>query len=351
MLVRLSSCTHVACSPRSRFIARTAPLSSAHWRGRSAIALSLVALGALDARAQSTPPKPARFVVNIAPGGIVDAVARVIGQKLPEVGGTQVVVENRPGASGNIGAEFVSKSPPDGNTYLVSLDNVATVNANLYRGLTFDPARDLAPVTMLVVSPLVMVVNPSLPARSVKELVQLARSKPNEVRFASAGSGTPQHFAGMLLRSMAKIKIEHIPYKGSIAAITDIAAGQVEMMVPSFTTATPMIQAGKVRPIAVTSAKRLPGMPSLPTVAESGVPGYEANFWVGMFAPAKTSPETIRSMQQAMTRVMARPEVRERLAADVMLPVANTPEEFARIIQADATKWAALINEFNLKAD
>lgn len=334
------------------YSASAAPASPGYGRisatGMLVLALSLA--GA-EVHAQGTTAKPIRFVVNIAPGGIVDAVARVVGQKLREVGGPQVIVDNRPGASGNIGAEHVVKSPPDGSTYLVSLDNIATVNANLYSNLTFDPAKDLVPVTMLVQSPLVVVVSPSLPARSMKELVQLARSHPNQVKFASAGSGTPQHFAGMLLTSMGNIKIDHIPYKGSIAAITDVASGQVEMMVPSFTTAMPLIQAGKVRPLAVTSTKRLPKMPELPTVAESGVPGYEVNFWVGMFAPAKTPPETIRGMQQAMVKVMARPEVQERLATDVMIPVANTPEEFEKIIKSDATKWASLIRKFNLKAD
>ena len=295
--------------------------------------------------------KTTRFVVNIAPGGIVDAVARIVAQKLPESGGPQVVVDNRAGASGNIGAELVAKAAPDGSTMLVTLDNVATINAALYSNLTYDPSRDLAPVTMLVMSPLVMVVNPSLPARSVKDLLKLARARPGELKFATAGSGTPQHFAGMLLSSLADVRLEHIPYKGSIAAITDVAAGQVELMVPSFTTALPMMQARKVRAIAVTSAKRLATMPELPTVAESGVPGYEASFWVGLFAPAKTAPETVRAMQQSISRVMARPDVRERLATDVMIPVANTPEELGKVIQSDSAKWRGLIRKFNLKAE
>jgi tripartite-type tricarboxylate transporter receptor subunit TctC len=329
---------------------RTMPRPVAIPRCRLA-ALCAALLVAQPAAAQAPAQKSARFVVNIAPGGIVDAVARVVAQRLPEVWGQPVVVDNRPGASGNIGAEMVARAAPDGLTWLVTLDNVATVNANLYSKLSFDPARDLAPVTMLVVSPLVMVVNPALPVRSVRDLVQLARSRPGEVRFATAGSGTPQHFAGILLASLAGIRIEHIPYKGSIPAITDVASGQVELMVPSFTAAVPLMQAKKVRALAVTSAQRLPTMPDLPTAAESGVPGYEVNFWVGMFAPGRTAPETIRAAQQAVGKVLARPDVRDRLVQDVMLPVGNTPEELAKIIRADATKWAALIKQFDLRAE
>ena len=303
------------------------------------------------AAAQTAAQKSARFVVNIAPGGIVDAVARVVAQRLPEVWGQQVVVDNRPGASGNIGGEMVARSAPDGLTWLISLDNVATVNSSLYRNSTFDAARDLAPVTMLVVSPLVMVVNPALPVRSARELVQLARTRPGEIRFATAGSGTPQHFAGVLLSSLAHIRMEHIPYKGSIAAITDVASGQVELMIPSFTSAMPLIQAKKVRALAVTSAQRLPAMPELPTVAEAGVPGYEVNFWVGMFAPVRTPADTVRAAQQAVSKVLARPDIRERLAQDVMLPVGNTPEELAQVIRTDAAKWASLIKAFNLQTD
>jgi tripartite-type tricarboxylate transporter receptor subunit TctC len=310
-----------------------------------------VLLAPLTAAAQSPAQKPVRFVVNIAPGGIVDAVARVVAQRLPEVWGSPVVVDNRPGASGNIGAEMVAKAPPDGLTWLITLDNVATVNASLYGKLAFDPARDLAPVTMLVESPLVMVVNPALPVRTARDLVQLARARPGEIRFATAGSGTPQHFAGVLLSSLARIRIEHIPYKGSIAAITDVASGQVELMIPSFTSAMPLLQAKKVRALAVTSPRRLATMPDLPTAAESGVPGYEVNFWVGMFAPGRTAPETIRAAQQAVAKVLARPDVRDRLVQDVMLPVGNTPEEVAKVIRADGAKWAALIREFNLRAE
>ena len=314
-------------------------------------AVVAVLLAPLPAVAQAPAQKPVRFIVNIAPGGIVDAVARVVAQRLPEVWGQPVVVDNRPGASGNIGAEMVAKAAPDGLTWLITLDNVATVNASLYSKLAFDPARDLAPVTMLVESPLVMVVNPALPVRTARDLVQLARARPGEIRFATAGSGTPQHFAGVLLSSLARIRIEHIPYKGSIAAITDVASGQVELMIPSFTSAMPLLQAKKVRALAVTSPRRLATMPELPTAAESGVPGYEVHFWVGMFAPGRTAPETIRAAQQAVGKVLARPDVRDRLVQDVMLPVGNTPEELAKIIRADATKWAALIREFDLRAE
>jgi len=295
--------------------------------------------------------KPARFVVNIPPGGIVDATARVIAQRMPEFWGQSVIVDNRPGASGNIGAELVARAAPDGLTWLVTLDNVATINASLYRKLPFDPSRDLAPVTMLVVSPLVMVVNPSLPVRTAGDLVRLARQRPGDIRFATAGVGTPQHFAGVLLASVAGIRIEHVPYKGTVAAITDVASGQVELMMPAFTGAMPLIQAKKVRPLAVTSAERLQTMPDLPTAAESGVPGYEVNFWVGMFAPGRTPPETIRAAQQAVGKVLAQPEVRDRLTRDVMLPVGNTPEELAKIIRADSAKWAKLIAQFDLRPD
>jgi len=319
--------------------------------GACIVVTAVAVLTVPGASAQTPGQKPARFIVNIAPGGIVDAVARVVAQRMPEVWGRPVVVDNRAGASGNIGAELVARSPPDGQTWLITLDNVATINSNLYGNLAFDPVKDLAPVTMLVVSPLVLVVNHSLPVRSVRDLVQLAKARPGEIKFATAGSGTPQHFAGILFSSLAKVKLEHIPYKGSIAAITDVASGQVELMFPSFTAAMPLMQANKVRALAVTSAKRVPTMPALPTVAESGVPGYEANFWVGMFAPGGTPADTVLAAQQAVAKVLARQDVRDRLTQDVMLPVGNTPEELAQVIRADAAKWSALIKAFNLKAE
>jgi len=323
--------------------------------GRRA-ALSLAAALAIlaphaAAAADAYPAKPVRFVVAFPPGGGTDIIARSIAQKLTERIAQQVVVDNRPGAGGNIGTDIVAKSAPDGYTLLMGSAGPLAINASLFVKMPFDPIKDLAPVTLAASTPNVLVVHPSLRAATVKELIALARARPGEINFASSGHGTPAHLAGELFNSMAGVKMVHVPYKGAAPALADLLGGQVQLMFSTMPPALPHVKDGKLRALAVTSAKRSPAAPDLPTVDEIALPGFEANTWHGVVAPAGTPRAIIARLNREIVAILHLPDVVERLSAQGAEPVGSTPEEFAAYIGSETLKWAKVVRDSGAKAE
>src|SRR5262245_10904254 len=301
--------------------------------------------------AQGYPSKPIRMIVAYPPGGGTDIVGRTVAQKLGEALGQAVVVENRGGASGNIGTELAARATPDG--YTVLMGNVApnAINVSLFKNLPFDPVVDFAPVSLVASTPNILVVHPSTPARTVKEVVALARAKPGALNFASAGVGSSSHLAGELFRVLARAEIVHVPYKGAGPAMVDVLSGQVQLYFATMPAAMPHVKSGKLVAIAVTSAKRSPALPELPTVAEAGVPGYEASTWYGLLAPAHTPGAAIARLHDATVKVLAEPALREKLADQGFEPVGDTPEEFAAYIRSEIGKWGKVIRDAGIKAE
>jgi tripartite-type tricarboxylate transporter receptor subunit TctC len=321
--------------------------------GRSTALLLAAALAtfAPPATADVYPAKPIRFVVAFPPGGGTDIIARSIAQKLSERLAQQVLVDNRPGAGGNIGTDIVAKSAPDGYTMLMGSAGPLAINASLFATMPFDPVRDLAPVTLAASTPNVLVVHPSLKVSSVKELIALARSRPGAINFASSGHGTPAHLAGELFNSMAGVKLVHVPYKGAAPALADLLGGQVQLMFSTMPPALPHVKDGKLRALAVTSLKRSPAMPELPTVAEAALPGFEANTWHGVVLPAGTQPAIIARLNREIVAILHLPEVVERLSSQGAEPVGSTPEEFAAYIRSETVKWAKVVRESGARAE
>jgi tripartite-type tricarboxylate transporter receptor subunit TctC len=310
----------------------------------------LAAAFAAPALAQSYPAKPVRIVVPYPPGGPNDIVARTVGQKLSEQLGQPVIVDNKPGASGNIGAESVAKSPADGYTLLL-LTTGHTINPSLYPKLGYDLEKDLAPVTQLTAGPMVVIVNPSLPAKNIKELISLAKAKPGSLNFGSAGNGSSTHLAPELFSSMAGIKMNHIPYKGSAPALTDLMAGQIQVAFDFMISAMPHVKSGKIKALAVTSATRSPVAPDLPTVAESGVPGFEVIGWNGLVAPARTPKEIIAKLNAELKKALDQPDTKERFAAQGFSATWTTPEKFGAYIESEHAKWAKVVKDSGAKID
>jgi tripartite-type tricarboxylate transporter receptor subunit TctC len=309
--------------------------------------LLAVAGGAL---AQPYPAKPIRVIAGFPPASGADITARVIGARLNEALGQQVVVDNRPGAGSNIAAELAAKSPPDG--YTLFIGTVANaINATLYSKLTFDFARDFAPVALTTAAPNILVVHPSVPARSVKELVALAKSRPGQLNFASAGTGTAPHLSGELFKAMAGVDMVHIPYKGSPPAVTDLLAGEVAAMFSPASSVVMHVKSGRLRALAVTTPARLPSLPELPTVAESGLRGYETLTWFGFVAPAKTPPAVVTRLNAEIAKVLSVPEVRGQFAAQGIETLGGTPEQFASYIRDEIAKWARAIKLAGAKAE
>ena len=300
--------------------------------------------------AQAYPGKAIRFIVPFAAGGPGDVQARLIGAKLTEAWGQQVVVENRGGASGIIAFELGARADPDGHT--LSLNSAGfTVNATLYPKLPYDSLRDFAPVAQLSSGPLIVVVHPSLPARSMPELVTLARSRPGQLVFASAGMGAPSHLAVEMFQTMTKVKMVHVPYKGIAPGMTDLLAGQVQVSFPTILAGLVHAKTGRLRALAVTGAKRSAAAPELPTVEETGIAGYEASNWFGIIVPAKTPAAVIARLNQEVARILALPDVRERLLSQGLDPVTRTPEEFGAWIRSEITKWAAVVKTSGVKPE
>jgi tripartite-type tricarboxylate transporter receptor subunit TctC len=301
--------------------------------------------------APAFPVKPVRFVVGFTPGGPSDILARALGQKLGDLWNQQVVIENRPGAGGNIAAELVARSAPDGYTWLLGNNSILATNASLYRTLGYDPVKDFAPVALVAVQPNILVVNPQVPARSVRELIALARAKPGQLNYASSGSGAAAHLSGELFRAMTGVDIVHVPYKGAQPALTDVIAGQAQLMFATSASAVPYIKAGRLRALAVTTARRSEAMPELPTVSEAGVPGFEAITWHGVVVPAATPAPLVERLNHDIVGVLHMPELRDRLAALGADVVTGSPREFADYIAREIPKWTKVVRDSGARAD
>ena len=294
------------------------------------------------ATAQPYPNKSIRMIIPAPPGGGVDTVGRAVAQKLSEAVGQPVVADNRAGAGTMIGSELTAKAPPDGYTILM-VTNSHTINAALVKNLRYDPIRDFLPVTQVVTAPLLLVVHPSVPATSIKELLALAKRRPAQLYYASAGSGSGTHLAGALFASMANINVVHVPYKGGAPGLVDLVGGHVQIMFNNLISAASLVSAGRLRLLAVTGAHRLPALPRVPTVAESGVPGYETGSWYGVLVPAQTPPEIVAALNREVVRIVKTPVIKEKFAVEGSEAVGGTPQEFAELIKNEIRKWANLV--------
>ena len=299
---------------------------------------------------QAYPTKPVRMIAASSPGSAVDIVARIVAQKLGEQLGQQVVVDNRAGAGGNLGAELAAKAAPDGYTLFMGTPAHA-INTGLYRKLNYDLIRDFSPVTQVTSGQYVVVVHPSLPAKSIRELIALARGKPGQLNYASAGSGNATHLAGELFASATRIKLVHVPYKGSGPAVTDLVGGQVQLMFANLVAALPQVKTGRIRALAVTGQTRAAAAPELPTVIEAGVPGYVVTSWFGVLVPAATPRELIMKLNAELARTMSAPDVRDRLAADGAEPTTGTPEQFGAFVRAEITRWTKVVKDAGIVAE
>jgi len=312
--------------------------------------LFVLLFAAAAASAQEWPGKPVRWVVPFPPGGSVDIVSRLMQNGISKGLGQPILIETRGGAGGTVGTAEVARSAPDGYTFLFTLSS-HTINPLLYK-LNYDVERDFAPVSLIVSIPQLIAVNPAVPIKSMRELVAAAKAQPGKLSFASAGNGTPSHIAGELLKLRTGIDLLHVPYKGGGPAVADTLAGQVPMLILTAAVVTSQVRAGRLRPLAVTTLKRSPGTPEIPTVAEAlGLPDYEVDSWIAMFAPAKTPQSVVARMQKEIARVVQLPEVRQKLIEQTADPVASSPEELDRVVKADLRKWAEVIRSANIKAD
>ena len=303
------------------------------------------------ATAQSYPSKPIHLIVPFPPGGPTDIVGRMVGQKLSEGIGQPVVVENRPGAGGTVGSASVAKAPADGYTLLYGSTSTLAIAPSLYRNLAYDPFKSFAPISLVSSGPIIVAVNSQVPANTLKEFIDLAKKQPGKLNYSSGGNGTPPHLAGELFKTIAGVDLLHIPYKGGGPAINDVAAGQVQAVFEGQVALMPHLQSGRIRALAITGAKRNPALPQVPTMAEAGLPKYDANFWSGVVAPAGTPPETISRLNAVLVKALQSPEVRETLLRQGLEPAGNTPREFASHIAAEAEKWAAVVKTSGAKLD
>jgi tripartite-type tricarboxylate transporter receptor subunit TctC len=303
------------------------------------------------ATARDYPSKPIRLMVPSTPGGSVDMLARTVGSHLSERWGQQVVVDNRPGGGGGIAAELTAKAPPDGYTLIMATIAAMATNVSLSRNVPYDPVRDFAPVTQVASQQLMLLVNPGVPAKSVAELIALAKVKPGQLTFASAGNGAGGHLSGELLKILAHIDMTHVPYKGITPAMVDVISGQVTMTFTSIISGTPPLKSGRLRALAVTGAHRSPALPDIPTMVESGVRGYEANTWYGVLAPKATPRAVIMKLHDEIVAMLKLPEINNRLSFEGAEPVGNTPEQFGEFIKSEIAKWGKVIRAAGLKAE
>ncbi|MFC4274448.1 tripartite tricarboxylate transporter substrate binding protein [Achromobacter aloeverae] len=306
-------------------------------------------LGAAGAHAAGYPERPVKWVVPFPPGGAMDAIARTLAEAMGRKLGTSFIVENRPGAGGNIGASTVARAAPDGYTIMIAANGMA-VNPALYHDMNYDPQKDFAPISLLAIVPNVLVTNPQRnDVHSVADVIAQAKAKPGRYTYASAGVGTSIHLAGELFASMAQVDMLHVPYKGSGPAMADLLGGQVDYMFDSITSAKPHILAGKLRALAVTPSKRSSALPDVPTVAEAGLPGYELLPWFGAFAPAGTPPEIVQKLNTSMREAMADPKVKDTLDSIGAEPVGSTPDELRAHLAKETSQWAVLVKERGIK--
>ncbi len=321
----------------------------------SIVAVSLLATSQLSAAVnpadhKTYPRKPIRVVVPYPPGGGTDIIARLVGAKLSESWKQPVVIDNRPGAGTVIGTELVARAPADGYTILIGT-GTHTVNATLYPKLPFDPVRDFEPVTLLAVAPNVLVVHPSLPVKSVKDFISLAKAKPKQINYASSGNGGTGHLAMEMLKQMANIDVVHIPYKGGGPALNAALSGEVSALINNMIAAVPQIKAGRLRALGVTTRKRSPSLPDVPSLAESGLPGFEASGWFGVFVPAGTPADIVNKLADEFGRTMKLPEVGQNLAAQGAEAIGNRPTEFVEIVRSDIARWRKVLKAANITAD
>jgi tripartite-type tricarboxylate transporter receptor subunit TctC len=306
---------------------------------------------AFPVNAETFPSKTVKLVVPFPAGGPLDATGRTIGQKLTEAWGQSVIVENKPGAGGNIGADYVAKSAPDGYTVVMGALSTHAVNPSLYPKMPFDAQKDFAPITLVAVTPNVLVVNPSLPVHSVKELIAYAKANPGKLSFGSGSIGSAGHLAGELFKVDAGVDMVHVPYKGAAPAMQGLLAGDTQLMFDNLASAMSQVKAGKLRALAVTTAERSKLVPELPTMAEAGVPGFDISTWYGLLAPAGTPPDVIAKWNADVTKILSAPEMRERLAAQGAEAAPDSPADFAKFIASELVKYAKIVKASGAKVD
>jgi tripartite-type tricarboxylate transporter receptor subunit TctC len=296
------------------------------------------------------PSKPIRVIVGLAPGGATDIIARGVAQKLTEALGQSVVIDNRAGAGGNIGAALAAKSPPDGYTALI-VSSTYSINPSLYRQMPFDPVKDLQPVTLIASSPFLLLVHPSLAVKSVKELIALAKAKPKQLNYGSGGVGNSGHLAAELFTSMAGIEFTHVPYKGAGPALIEAVGGHVQLIFSSIVSGMPFARNGKLNALAITTLKRSSAMPELPTVSESGLHGYDFSSWYGLLVPAGTSAAIIARLNEATVKALKAADLKERLATEGCEPVGSSPQQFAAHLNTEMTRWAKVVKASGMRAE
>lgn len=316
----------------------------------TAFMLATLSMATTAQDAGNYPAGPVRIIVPFQAGGLTDILARSIAQHATQRLGQQFVVENKAGASGNIGAEFVAKSKPDGYTILMGSIGTNAVNVHLFQRMPYDTLKDFSPIGLVASGTLMLVANPSVPVTDMKTLLDYARANPGKLSYASGGAGASQHLAGELLKNMAKVNILHVPYKGVAQGVTDVVAGQVDMTF-DLATVAPHIRAGKLRPIAVANGKRSSAFPDVPTIAEAGVPGYEASAWYGLFAPAGTPSAVIAKLNAEMVDALNDPELRKRLQTLGAEPAGSTPEELAKMVRSEYEKWGRVVREAGIRIE
>ena len=315
-------------------------------------AAAVFALAPQFAAADNYPEKPIRFVVPYAAGGTTDLLSRAIAQKLSEAIGQAVVPDNRPGAGGNVGAEIVAKSPPDGYTMLMAPVSPMAINVTLYGNkMTFNPEKDFAPVTLVAKVPLVLVVHPSVPAKTLQELIALAKSKPGQLNYGSAGNGSSNHLVGEMFKTAAGLDLVHIPYRGGGPGMMALVAEQIDMLVGQVPTVTPMVNAGRLRALAVSGAKRSPALPEVPTMSEAGVPGFDATAWYCIVVPAGTPKPIISRLHAELVKILKSPDIRARLVGEGAEVETSTPEELAAFVHAEIQKWSKAVRDSGSKLD
>lgn len=315
--------------------------------------LSMVVLLAVNAvqAADNFPLRPMRLIIPFPPGGGTDIMGRMLAQRLIDAFGTQVVVDNRGGAAGIIGTEMAARANPDGHTLMIGSVSTICINPSLHKNLAFDPVKDLAPISLVASTPSMLVVGSALPVKSVKDLIALARAKPGQLLYATPGSGSSSHLGTELFKQVAGVNIQHVPYKGTGPAVTDLISGQVSMFITNMPSVLPMVKAGRVRALAVTSLQRSTLVPELPTVAESGIPGFEVIVWYGVLAPAAVPRPLLARLNQEVRKMSGMQDVKDKLALQGAEVMSSTPEEFARRIRDDLTKWGKIVRDSGAKAD
>ncbi len=313
--------------------------------------LALFCLAASLAQAQDYPTRAIRLIVPFSPGGVADTSARVVADRLGARLGQQVLVENRAGASGNIGTQMVAQSAPDGHTLVLGFDGTMVINPWVFPSIPFDSVKDFAPVTKLGDATLIMVAHPSVPAKDIRELIALAKAKPGSLSFGTSGTGGTPHLAGELLNQRAGIALTHIPYKGGGQAVGDVVGGQIPLVYTAIASAQQYVKSGRLKALGVSGAKRSSSLPDVPTFIESGLDGFVVDSWVGIFAPAKTPRAIIDRLQRELAAILALPEVRERYAVLGIEPVGNTPEQFGEQVRADLAKWEKVVKQANIKTE